>query len=103
MYQQAFLNIDAGSMADSDSESYFKISIHSLEKKYERNEIRLIELNTTIGEFLSSFIQEQNENEVIIKRVKCGADFEVKLHETPMSVIHSFGYKYFTVLFQFCH
>ena len=102
MYQQAFLNIDAGSMADSDSESYFKISIHSLEKKYERNEIRLIELNTTIGEFLSSFIQEQNENEVIIKQVKCGVDFEVKL-QTPMSVIHSFGYKYFTVLFQFCH
>ena len=102
MYQQAFLNIDAGSMADSDSESYFKISINSLEKKYERNEIRLIELNTTIGEFLSSFIQEQNENEVIIKRVKCGADLEVKL-QTRMSVIHSFGYKYFTVLFQFCH
>lgn len=72
------------------SAAYFKITVHSLEKKYERHEIREINLDCSVGEFLSTFIQEYTEDDIVIKRCSCAGNFEVKL-EIPVSVIHSFG------------
>ena len=65
---------------------YFKVSIRSLDVRYQKHEICAIPLVNTVGGFLSLYIDPLE-----IKLVVCGDNFEIKDMRTPFSVIHDFG------------
>ena len=66
----------------------FKVSIRSLDVRYQKHEICAIPLVNTVGVFLSSYIAN---DPLEIKLVVCGDNFEIKDMRTPFSVIHDFG------------
>ena len=72
---------------------YFKVSIRSLDVRYEKHEICAIPLVNllSVGGFLSSYIDGYANDPLEIKRVVCGDNFEIKDMRTPFSVIHDFG------------
>ena len=61
---------------------YFKVSIRSLDVRYQKHEI---------GGFLSLYIDGYANDPLEIKLVVCGDNFEIKDMRTPFSVIHDFG------------
>ena len=70
---------------------YFKVSIRSLDVRYQKHEICAIPLVNTVGGFLSSYIDGYANDPLEIKLVVCGDNFEIKDMRTPFSVIHDFG------------
>ena len=70
---------------------YFKVSIRSLDVRYQKHEICAIPLVNTVGGFLSLYIDGYANDPLEIKLVVCGDNFEIKDMRTPFSVIHDFG------------
>ena len=66
---------------------YFKVSIRSLDVRYQKHEICAIPLVNTVGVFLSSYIDGYANDPLEIKLVVCGDNFEIKDMRTPFSVL----------------
>ena len=78
-------------LAADGREIYFKVSIRSLDVRYQKHEICAIPLLNTVGGFLSMYIDGYANDPLEIKLVVCGDNFEIKDMRTPFSVIHDFG------------
>ena len=50
---------------------YFKVSLKSLTRSHQRNEICSIPLKSTASEFLAQFIQGYTDDALAIRRVVC--------------------------------
>ena len=62
----------------------------SLNRSHERNEICSLPLKATVGKFLEEFIGTFTNDVLVVKRVTCEKNFEVRL-TTPFEVIQKFG------------